>query len=417
MSNDMRDTVGNLPIGGQAESGPDLEVEDEGVFDIISFKTVDEIEKSIVDSPFRAIYQTNNFLLPQLKGVIDESKTVNLRPEYQRRSRWTTKQKSLLVESFLLNIPIPPIFLFEADFARYEVMDGQQRLNAIREFFSNQFSLASLSVLSPLNGLTYANLPPRTKRTLDRASISAIVLLKESRSALRDATTNRVLELKKYVFERLNTGGKQLNAQEIRNAIYSGRFNDLVISLTRNNTFTTIWGIPPYPDVHNDADYESPERKKNSLYKTMGDCQIVLRFFALRNPDVIRGSMRSILDRCMAQNMDIDEAAVHSFSKEYTERLELAYGIFDRSPFRLDKEGGGRPSESMYDAVMIAIDRLWIYRTQLLEKKADIQLRYWEALDTPEEIEKFTGRANTALDVRRRIDTMTALFGAEIRDA
>lgn len=213
-------------------------------FNVISFKTVDEIEKSIVDSPFRAIYQTNNFLLPQIKDVVDESKTVNLRPEYQRRSRWTNKQKSLLIESFLLNIPVPPIFLFEGDFARYEVMDGQQRLLAIREFFANQFKLSSLGVLAPLVGRTYATLPPRTKRTLERASLSAIVLLKESRASLRDANTNRVLELKKFVFERLNTGGKKLNAQEIRNAVYSGVFNDTIISLTRTSAFTNIWGIP-----------------------------------------------------------------------------------------------------------------------------------------------------------------------------
>ena len=147
-------------IDGESET---LEVDDEGAFDIISFKTVEEIEKSIVESPFRAIYQTNNFFLPQIKDVIEESRTVNLRPEYQRRSRWTNKQKSLLIESFLLNIPVPPIFLFEGDLARYEVMDGQQRLLAIREFFSNDFRLSSLSVLAPLNRRTYNQLPSRTK--------------------------------------------------------------------------------------------------------------------------------------------------------------------------------------------------------------------------------------------------------------
>jgi hypothetical protein len=67
------------------------------------------------------------------------------------------------------------------------------------------------------------------------------VLLKESRAALRDAASSRVLELKKFVLERLNTGGKQLNPQEIRNAIYSGQFNDLIISLTRNKVFTDVW--------------------------------------------------------------------------------------------------------------------------------------------------------------------------------
>jgi hypothetical protein len=131
-----------------ADSGSGADIEEEADFEIISFKTVDEIERSIVDSPFRAIYQTNNFLLPQLKDVIDETKTVNLRPEYQRRSRWSQKQKSLLIESFLLNIPIPPVFLFEGELARYEVMDGQQRLLAIRDFFTNQFQLSSLTVLA-----------------------------------------------------------------------------------------------------------------------------------------------------------------------------------------------------------------------------------------------------------------------------
>ena len=164
-----------IEVNGTSEADPS--------FDIISFKTVDEIEKSIVESPFRAIYQSNNFFLPQIKDVVDEARTINLRPEYQRRARWTNKQKSLLIESFLLNIPVPPVFLFEGDLARYEVMDGQQRLLAIKEFFTNVFKLSSLVVLSPLNGLSYANLPSRTKRTLERASLPAIVLLRESRSA------------------------------------------------------------------------------------------------------------------------------------------------------------------------------------------------------------------------------------------
>jgi hypothetical protein len=108
-------------------------------------------------------------------------------------------------------------------------MDGQQRLLAIREFFTNEFKLSSLSVLSPLNGRKYVELPSRTKRTLERASLSAIVLLKESRSALKDASTQRVLELRKFVFERLNTGGKQLNAQELRNAVFGSPFNEAII--------------------------------------------------------------------------------------------------------------------------------------------------------------------------------------------
>jgi hypothetical protein len=112
--------------------------------------------------------------------MIEKREAINLRPEYQRRLRWTNAQKSKLIESLLLNIPVPPVFFYEADAARYEVMDGQQRLNTIRDFFAGDFALSSLKVLKPLNGLRYTKCPPRVKRTLDRATISAIVLLMES---------------------------------------------------------------------------------------------------------------------------------------------------------------------------------------------------------------------------------------------
>ena len=74
---------------------------------------------------FRIVYQTNNFFLPQIRDLVDKGEIINIRPEYQRRLRWTTPQKSKLIESLLLNIPIPPVFLYESDAARYEVMDGQ----------------------------------------------------------------------------------------------------------------------------------------------------------------------------------------------------------------------------------------------------------------------------------------------------
>src|SRR3978361_1361026 len=64
---------------------------------------------------FRIIYQTNNFFLPQIRDLIDKGEILNLRPEYQRRLRWSTPQKSRLIESLLLNIPVPPVFLYESE--------------------------------------------------------------------------------------------------------------------------------------------------------------------------------------------------------------------------------------------------------------------------------------------------------------
>ena len=118
--------------------------------------TDNEIETFYTKETFRVLYQTNNFFLPQVKQLIDEKEIINIRPEYQRRLRWTNKQMSLLIESLLLNIPIPPVYLYESELARYEVMDGQQRLNAVREFLGNDFKLAALSQLAPLNGRTFS---------------------------------------------------------------------------------------------------------------------------------------------------------------------------------------------------------------------------------------------------------------------
>jgi len=76
-------------------------------------------DELFANNAFRIVYQTNNFFLPQVRDLIDRGEVLNLRPEYQRRLRWSTPQKSRLIESLLLNIPIPPVFLYESDAARY----------------------------------------------------------------------------------------------------------------------------------------------------------------------------------------------------------------------------------------------------------------------------------------------------------
>eukprot|EP01036_Dinobryon_divergens_P040432 gene40432-53454_t len=229
-------------------------VDDIGLVDEVD-EAVEEILEGLVSPDefyakraFRVVYQSNNFFLPQLRDLIEGRQVINIRPEYQRRLRWTTAQKSKLIESLLLNIPIPSVFFYESEAARYEVMDGQQRLNAVKEFLNNEFRLSSLSVLWPLNGLSYKTCPPRIKRGLDRAVMTAIVLLLESDVESVEARNSTKSDIRRFIFDRLNTGGTALNAQELRNAIYPGEFNDLIIRLTRNSLFTALWGIPPYEE-------------------------------------------------------------------------------------------------------------------------------------------------------------------------
>lgn len=386
--------------------------------ELVDTEELDESSDSVIDEdmgsqPFRVVYQTNNFFLPQIRDLITDGEDFNLRPEYQRRLRWSNQQKSLLIESLLLNVPIPSVFLYENDLARYEVMDGQQRLNAIKEFLSNDFSLRGLQIVPSLNGKTYNKLPSKVKRSLDRASISAIVLLQESQGKIRKAGASRFYELRRFVFERLNTGGKRLSAQEIRNAIYGGGFNELIVHLSRDVVFTKIWGIPPYTNSDPNEYYEDEARQKNTLYKTMGDCQLVLRFFALRDESFIQGSMKAMLDKCMQRYIDCTTNEAAKLEERFLSVLHLANDLFDGHPFCLTLPRRGvayRPVAGIYDGVMIALDEIWQSRSELLSKKKLIKADYAKLIASNGE-GVLTGSANTAADIKNRIDIFRKFFG------
>lgn len=382
-------------------------VEEQGAAD----SSEDAIDDQFAKQPFRVVYQTNNFLLPQIAALIEDGSDLNLRPEYQRRLRWTNKQKSLLIESLLLNVPVPPVFLYENDLARYEVMDGQQRLNTIREFLSNQFTLRGLEIISSLNGKTYARLPPKVKRGLDRASISAVVLLQESQGKIRNVSGNRFYELRRFVFERLNTGGKRLTAQEIRNAIYGSEFNKLIVQLSRDPTFTHIWGIPPYVGADPNEYYEDEARQSNSLYKTMGDCQLVLRYFALANEEHIQGSLKSMLDRCMERNLDTSVEECRSLGERYLAVLRLADSLFDGRPFSLRLGADEyRPLAGIYDGVMIALGEIVDMGQNLLDQKDSVQKKYAQIVNSQSQRGALTGIASTSADIKGRIKVFRTLF-------
>lgn len=376
------------------------------VLDIIpndsSFVDPDEF---FAKNAFRIVFQTNNFFLPQIRDLIDKGEVLNLRPEYQRRLRWNTVQKSKLIESLLLNIPVPPVFLYESDAARYEVMDGQQRLNAIKEFIAGDFALTSLPVLEPLNGIRYSRCPPRIKRALDRSSLSAIVLLLESESE-NSGSRLSMTDIRRFIFDRLNTGGIKLNPQEIRNALNPGPLNNIIVDLTRNSLFTKVFDIPPYTEQNPNDYYENPLRQKNSLYSSMADCQLVLRYFALKDDSNIRGSMKSILDRAMERQLTEAEAQV--LKKEYEDRFSFLYNLFSAKPFVLppDEKGRERVSAAIYDASMVAINDLWVHRDEIMQDAANVNQRIAISAAQPETLAILTGHGNTAKAIKERISLL-----------
>ena len=191
----------------------------------------EEINKKYVDGEARVITENGSIKLPLLNGMFKTNNYI-LQPNYQRRITWNNKKRSKLIESFIMNIPVPPVFLYETDFGVYQVMDGLQRISTIIDFFDNSFKLEGLLEWNELNGRFYHELPQKIKEGIERRQLSVITLLKESAK-----NTEQEANMKKMVFERLNTGGVKLEQQEVRNALYPGPFNDLCLELSKNDIF------------------------------------------------------------------------------------------------------------------------------------------------------------------------------------
>ena len=246
-----------------------------------------ELSKRYDETSARILQDRNDFMLPQIRDLVDKQRWINLTPDYQRRHRWDKTKQSRLIESLLMNAPVPPIFLYETELNRYEVMDGQQRLASIIDFYKGKLTLQDLSVWSALEGRKYSTLPTHLQRGLDRRRISAVVLLAES----SPPETDDFPDIRKEVFERLNTGGTALNHQELRNCVFAGSFNKLLIELARGPNFCRMWDIPQYKNNVDSKGRVTEALRDNSLFQTMGDCQIVLRFFAFRDAKNVKGSV------------------------------------------------------------------------------------------------------------------------------
>jgi DNA-binding Lrp family transcriptional regulator len=208
--------------------------------------------------------QSIEYDLETLVKKIDKN-VIKLDPDYQRRHRWDDKTSSRLIESLILNIPIPTIYISqdvdvdsETEEYRYSVIDGQQRLTSIHNFLKDKYALIGLDTLEELNGCYHKDLPPFLIRRLEERTVKCLRI---------DSTLDA--QVKIDIFERLNSGSVKLEPQELRNAVFGGKFNVLCKSLSTNNDFRMLLQI----------DSDMPET--SNRVRKMEDVEIVLRFFAL----------------------------------------------------------------------------------------------------------------------------------------
>jgi hypothetical protein len=224
------------------------------------------------------------------------------------------------------------------------------------------------------------------------------VLLKESTSDEDSASS-----LRETVFERLNTGGVELTRQEIRNALYRGKMNNLVDRLSRAPAFRKAWGIPSY--VENEIEV-TKGLLDIPMFAKMEDVELVLRFFELRHADSFRGGMQGFLDLYMRKALAFDDADIAVLEKEFNDTLALVVGVYGDLSFRpydrdTDQWSSGA-QKAFYDAVMVGMSGFLEQREQVLAKKGAI-VSATSQMFKDQDDGTFTGRGNTKDDVQTRI--------------
>jgi hypothetical protein len=291
-----------------------------------------KIVKRFLDAQNRLVLQAADFSLQTITVMVEE-KVIDLQPEYQRRDRWPIEAQSALIESFLLNVPVPPVYLAEDDFGVYSAIDGKQRITSVHRFMSNQFPLTGLNAFSDLNGAYFRDLPRELANALTvRPYIRAVTLLKQSHK-----------DLKYEVFTRLNTGGQPLEPQEIRNALYRGSLNDLIYTLSANKFLRSQLKI---------------KTLKENAYCTMQDAELVLRFFMLSKAwKKFSGDFRRSMDDFMREHQNASPTYIKELKATFTNTVKRCEEIWGKNAFKRFAGNAVRDQflAGMYDAQMIAV--------------------------------------------------------------
>lgn len=324
-----------------------------------------------------------------------------IRPEYQRLFRWKGSQKTALIESILLGIPIPPVFVAEDMEGVWELVDGLQRVSTIISFFGdldeslltvcvedsqednvnyvNKWELESGNLVEDLEGFNVDTLPKKYVINLKRAVCRVEILRGESNTAM-----------KYELFKRLNSGGSTLTPQEIRNAIYRGidpKINILTEKLSKNEDFIKLVSLSG--------------QKKQELY----DQELVLRFVAfLGNADKINANTEIFLDKFMETAVKDKEFDVGYYEELFVKVMRMLRDAGDSSMFRNDRKGF---VPAYYEGITLGIAQ----NLEKYEARPELILERVQALKEDREFKKYSGSAsNSKSRIKNRLKVANKIF-------
>lgn len=341
-----------------------------------------------------------------LETIVKKIKTnvIKLDPEYQRKHRWNEETSSRLIESLILNIPIPIVYLSqdldvdeEVDedngIARYSVIDGQQRLTAIANFMENEYALTGLKVLEDLNGTLYKDLPPFLIRRLEERTIKCLRI---------DSTVDS--QVKYDIFERLNSGSVKLEAQELRNAVSRGPFNNMIKKLAKNTDYMKLLRI----------DNENPSVFKK--VQKMEDVELVLRFFALMDDNYFnyKKGFKDFLTSEMDRLNKLNSTQLKKLEKQFIKTMSIIRENFGDTAFAKFKLDNGKLKKvsnfnaAVYDSLAISVSSK--VNLDDLEIDEDIIVEYNKLFYNEKFYDVITGSVNDREKIILRINMVKEVF-------
>ncbi len=284
---------------------------------------------------------------PEIDSLYNKWKRgrLNIQPDFQRQFVWDSAKSSRLIESALLDIPLPVVYISQEQDGKEYVIDGQQRLTSFFSYIDgsfpsgSDFRLNGLKVFPELNRKKFSELNEELQDKVRYCKLRTITFRKES-----DAN------LKFEIFERLNTGSVSLNDQELRNCIYRGPYNHLLRELAADPDFMRMMGLSK-PD------------------KRMKDVELVLRFAAFHHQTYLnyKPPMRMFLNREMKQQQFISDKDAAKLRVAFKNTLQIINSLLGKNAFKRyykgtesNPNGWWEPKKfnaSLYDILMYSFSR------------------------------------------------------------
>ncbi|MFI3214473.1 MAG: DUF262 domain-containing protein [Eubacteriales bacterium] len=333
--------------------------------------------------PKKIRIDTRPFSVRYLVDLI-EAGEIELSPDFQREFVWTDiKRRSRLIESLMLRVPLPAFYLAQDEEGHFKVVDGMQRLTVIHSFINNEFKLKGLEYLTEYDGCWFDkkkksgdSIPDMYKRRIEQTQLFINIIDPDTPS-----------NVKYDIFKRINTGGKELNAQEIRNSLADDNTRAFINKLSNSNEFL--------------------EATNRSIKKTrMADKEIVLRFIAFYLADNFmldqlsyKGNMDNYLDDTIELINKSKESELRVVEMDFQKSMQNAYIIFGEKAFRR--------TSYINKALFLALSRLlYRYEKNYIESnKFLIEKRFHEMI---KEDEKYIDALSSATNDVEKIKTALA---------